>query len=78
MAITVQNILDILSSVNTNANISNIDPDKPITDYGLDSLDMMNLYFQIEEKLGVSVNVDENTDTSQLLSINQIIEYCNK
>lgn len=32
-----------------------IDPDAPLTDYGIDSLDALNVMFAVEETFGISI-----------------------
>ena len=50
-------------------------PDVPLTKIGLDSLDLMNLYFTIDETFNVTVTMDDESDTTQLLTIDDILAH---
>lgn len=77
MKISEQQILEILPEIRRGVDLEAINKNIPLTKQGFDSLDMMNLYFQLEEKYQVEIRVDENTNTEEIASINQIINVCN-
>lgn len=52
-----------------------IAPDVPLTKLGLDSLDLMNLYFTIDETFNVAVTMDDESETTQLLTIDDILAH---
>lgn len=68
-------LLLILKDVKPGIDIENLDCEKPLTSYGFDSLDMMNLYFLIEEKFGIKINLEGESSTTQLLSVEQLTNY---
>ena len=51
-------ILDIIRSINIELSVDELDPTLALGEQGVDSLDMMNIFFGIEERFGV--NIDEN------------------
>jgi acyl carrier protein len=50
--------------------------DVPLTEQGLDSLDMMNLYFQIEEQFQLKIS-EESLEKNEWNTINKILSKIN-
>jgi acyl carrier protein len=77
--ITVNDIIEILQEQNDHIQLVDVDPEKSLLHQGLDSLDMMDLYFNLEEKYGVSIEFsDESSQDSQWASLNQIVAGINE
>jgi len=55
--------------------VSNLGSEQAFSEYGLDSLDLFNLFVELEGKTGVTVP-DEDFD--KLTSINDVLVYFNK
>jgi acyl carrier protein len=53
-----------------------IKDDVPLTDQGLDSLDMMNLYFQIEEQFQLKIS-EESLEKNEWNTISKILSKIN-
>lgn len=66
------NLLDIIKDVCPPTIREITDLDKPLVDYGLDSLDISGVLLAVEERFGVPIP-DEDVDT--LTSINRIAAY---
>lgn len=49
----------------------NLDPDTPLTEYGIDSLDAINVLFGIEEEFGISIPDDT---ARSIRTIRQMLE----
>ena len=52
-------------------------PDTPLNEMGLDSLDVINFLFSIEEKAGVKIP-DEALDTENLRTLGDIAGYIDR
>lgn len=72
MNVTQEDIFSIIENVGVSADISNLAADASLTDSGIDSLEMMNIFLGIEEKFGIHIP-DEDIDA--LDSVNNIINY---
>jgi acyl carrier protein len=62
---------DVLDDV---SNIDNIKSDVLLSEQGIDSLDIVNVYLSLEEKFGIKIP-DEDLDRVQ--TIGAIVEYIN-
>ncbi|WP_394840515.1 phosphopantetheine-binding protein [Pendulispora brunnea] len=51
---------------------SDLDDDKPLAAQGLDSLDLANLLFQIEQTYGLTISPE---DASRLRSVRDMVDY---
>ena len=51
-----KDILDILRSMDIEVTVENLDPKRSLADQGVDSLDMMNVYFGIEERFDIKID----------------------
>ncbi|EGB13407.1 hypothetical protein DND132_0189 [Pseudodesulfovibrio mercurii] len=64
-SITREAIIDIIRTVDPyDVDYDNLDSQKRLQDQGMDSLDMMNLYFEIENVYEISVTIDEDDDAA--------------
>ena len=51
------------------------DPDKPLLESGLDSLDIANFFLSVEEKYGIKI---DDADLEKLNTIRKIVAYLQK
>lgn len=73
MEVTGEKIIEIIkNSVEANVDFENINFDVPLSDQGLDSLDHLTMFLEIEESYGISIPEKE---IERLKSINDIVEY---
>lgn len=63
MASTTEEVLAILAAHNKR-DISAVSPETPLADLGVDSLDVMEIIFAIEEKYGIDLPFEANAETS--------------
>tara|TARA_B100000886_G_scaffold285354_1_gene209800 strand:+ start:913 stop:1152 length:240 start_codon:yes stop_codon:yes gene_type:complete len=49
--------------------------DKPLAEQGIDSLDMINIFFKLEENFKIKIPEE---DIEKLKTIDDIVEYLNK
>ena len=72
MNITQDEILSIFESVGVSVDVSTINGDALLSKIGIDSLEMMNVLLQIEEKFSIKIP-DEEIDN--LNTIDNIVSY---
>jgi len=72
MDIKFQDIRELIIKAETQIDEKKIDENVVLTDIGCDSLDMMNILLQIQEKYDVQIN-DE--DVEKLNTIKNIINF---
>ena len=70
--ITVEQIHKIIKDVNTDHDVSKIDPNTRLREYGVDSIDFFNIVLELQELLGKEIP-DEDID--QLRTVASIVEY---
>jgi len=72
MDVTIEKILDIVRKTDSQIDDSILTPNAVLTKIGADSLDMMNIFVELDSALGYVVP-DEDIDN--LLSVQDIYEY---
>lgn len=75
--IAMSEILVLLNEAGIEKNVEELEPSTSLLDQGLDSLDMMNIYFQIEEKFGISIG-EESIGRGEWNTLNSILESIKK
>lgn len=70
----LEEVLEIINDIGLMVEVESLDPNTSLSEQGLDSLDIVNIYFNIEEKY--DVKLPEGPD-DQLKSLNSIIEFIN-
>ncbi|EAK0848422.1 acyl carrier protein [Campylobacter lari] len=75
MQINTQDILEILKDVGVLVDVNTLEFDKPLKDQGVDSLDMANLFLNLQEKYNIEISIE---DVDNLNSIENITQYINK
>ncbi len=74
MKATVENIKEVIAEAEVLGEAEEMKNDIPLSDQGIDSLDVVNVYLLLEEKFNVKIP-DEDLDKVQ--TIDAIIEYVN-
>ena len=72
MEVTIQELKNILKTVAPGKESGNLEADVSLLDQGYDSLDFLDLFFNIEEKYNIRIS-DE--DTTQLTTLNDFVSY---
>ena len=73
--LTSDKLIAVLETIDAKIRVDHIDPDADLFIIGLDSLDMMNFFFAIEEQLGVTIEIDsEEYSPTEWSTINKIIK----
>jgi len=75
--VTLKDILDLLEEAGIESDVNELNPSEPLLEQGLDSLDMMNVYFQIEEKYGISIG-EEDISSGEWDSLEKIASGISK
>ncbi|MCV3410616.1 acyl carrier protein [Campylobacter lari] len=75
MKIETKDILEILKEVGVLVDINTLEINKPLKDQGIDSLDMANLFLNLQEKYNIEIPIE---DVDNLNSIENITQYINK
>ncbi|EAH8202158.1 phosphopantetheine-binding protein [Campylobacter lari] len=74
MKIEAKDILEILKEVGVLVDINTLEINKPLKDQGIDSLDMANLFLNLQEKYNIEIPME---DVKKLTSIESIMQYIN-
>ncbi|EAJ0333505.1 acyl carrier protein [Campylobacter lari] len=74
MKIEAKDILEILKEVGVLVDINTLEINKPLKDQGIDSLDMANLFLNLQEKYNIEIPME---DVEKLTSIESIMQYIN-
>lgn len=72
MKIEAKDILEILKEVGVLVDINTLEINKPLKDQGIDSLDMANLFLNLQEKYNIEIPME---DVEKLISIENIEQY---
>ena len=72
MEVTIQELKNLLKTVAPGKNSENLEVDVSLLDQGYDSLDFLDLFFNIEEKYNIRIS-DE--DTTKLITLNDFVSY---
>jgi len=74
MKVTTDDILEVIESAEVVADTKSLQNDIKLTDQGVDSLDIVNIYLLLEEKFDIKI---PDEDLSQVTTVNDIVEYVN-
>lgn len=75
--VTKEKIIEVLKGVNMDADPEALDPSTDLRSQGVDSLDMMNMLFAIEEAFSIEISDDSITD-KEWLTIEDMVKNVNK
>lgn len=74
--IVPKDIISIMKEMNLNINVEELIYDEELSSQGVDSLDMMSLYFNLEEKIPVKISNEYFSD-KQWDTIDNIVANVN-
>lgn len=74
MKVSVENIKEIIVEAEVLGDINEMKSDIALSEQGIDSLDVVNVYLLIEEKFDVQI---PDEDLAQVRTIDSIVEYVN-
>jgi acyl carrier protein len=74
MKATVENIKEVIAEAEVLGDVSEMKNDVALSEQGIDSLDVVNVYLLLEEKFEVQI---PDEDLAQVQTIDAIVEYIN-
>jgi len=72
-----EDIIRVLKGININADLEALDPSVDLVSQGVDSLDMMNMLFKIEEVFSIKIT-DDSVDNGEWLTIDKMVKNINE
>jgi acyl carrier protein len=75
MKATIENVRDVIKEADVLGDVNEMKNDMPLSDQGIDSLDVVNVYLLLEEKFDIKIP-DEDLD--KVTTIDDIVSYINK
>lgn len=75
--ITANDILDMIRKNDIKIDLPTLDHNERLVDQGFDSLDMVSIFFALEERYKIKIS-EADIDQGKLASINAMVEYVNK
>ena len=75
MEVTIKDLSEILLKTSTGSKISQLDEDDSLKEQGVDSLDLLDFYFNLEEHYNIQI---PDEDVSELRSLKDIQNYLSK
>ena len=75
--LTKEDVINVLSKINIDADIKALDPVMDLPSQGIDSLDMMSILFEFEETFSIKIT-DESVKDGQWLTIDKMVENINE
>jgi acyl carrier protein len=70
-------IRKVIQGLDLDVDPNKLEPGRALASQGIDSLDLANLLFGVEESLGVNLS-DDFVGSAQGLSINDLVQYINE
>jgi len=74
MTATIEEIRELIKDAETMTDIDTLVNDVPLSEQGVDSLDMANILLLMEEKYDIKI---PDKDISQIQSVDAIVDYLN-
>ena len=74
MEATIENVKEVIKEADVLADAGDLKCDIPLSEQGVDSLDVVNIYLLLSETFNIKIPDD---DLDQLQTINAIVEYIN-
>lgn len=74
MKATIENVKEIITEADVLGDVAEMKSDIALSEQGIDSLDVVNVYLLLEEKFGVQI---PDEDLEQVRTIDAIVEYIN-
>jgi len=76
MSVIKEDIINCMKEMELNIDFDNLLSDKNLNDQGIDSLDMMNFFFNLEERFSVKIS-EESIESGKWETINDIVTNIN-
>lgn len=73
--VTSTEIYAVIGKTCTDLNVNALTPEQNLRHYGYDSMDMMNILLELEERYTLTIS---DYDAVELVNINAIVAYLNK
>ena len=74
---TKENIINLINNMDLDIDdVENIDTSIPLAEQGLDSLDMMNIYFDLEDTFSIKIS-EEALETQNWFTVDTIVQNIN-
>lgn len=74
MNATVENIKEVIAEAEVLGDVSEMKNDVALSEQGIDSLDVVNVYLLLEEKFDIKI---PDEDLNEVATIDAIVEYIN-
>ena len=75
--VTKEDVINVIKNMDLDIDdIENIKTSEPLAELGLDSLDMMNIYFDLEETFLIKIS-EEDIGTQNWVTIDSIVHNIN-
>jgi len=74
MKATVENVREVIAEAEVLGDVNEMKSDVPLSEQGIDSLDVVNVYLLLEEKFDVKI---PDEDLTKVQTIDDIVEYVN-
>ena len=75
MKATIENIKEVIAEAEVLGDVTEIKNDVALSEQGIDSLDIVNVYLLLEEKFDIKI---PDEDLNKVVTIDAIVEYINK
>ena len=75
MGITITDIKECLEKIDWDIDVASLEDNKPLTEQGLDSLDVINMLFALEKDFSIEI---PDTDVDKLKTLNDLAFYINR
>ena len=72
-----EDIIRVLKGMNIDADVEALDPSVDLESQGVDSLDIMNVLFELEEAFSIKIT-DDSIDNGEWLTIDKIVKNINE
>ena len=77
--VTMKELMDVLEQIgpNVSVDVTKLKPDQPLNNQGLDSMDIVNILFEIEDNFHITIP-DEAFRSGKLSTLDTILESINE
>lgn len=72
-----EDIIRVLKGMNIDADVEALDPSVDLESQGVDSLDIMNVLFELEEAFSIKIT-DDSVDNGEWLTIDKMVKNINE
>lgn len=77
--VTMQELMEALKEISSSVSVdvTKLKPDQPLNNQGMDSMDIVNILFEIEDRFHITIP-DEAFRSGKLSTLNQILDSINQ